>query len=209
MRAPPSPPTTWDQTAFVVFPGASTARPAHTICERPCHSKEVGDILRLWDTPVAYRTDHGDTLFWWPNGELRLLKADGTDYKFPAKLDVGSMPWTAAQLPSGAIIDYTGPHAIYWGTEKEASRQPETPYSYLVSVEGIGGWEFVPAHTFEGEELDQPPFQRFGCSRFVRRPLRPVVGQISAPQANDPCPPEAGTHLGRGTGEKSLQSRDV
>ena len=209
MHLPPPPPKTWDQTAFVVFPGASRTRPTHTVCERPCPPKEVADILRLWETPVAYRTDRADTLYWWPNGEVRLVKADGTDYKFPARLDIGSMPWTAATLPGGAIISYTVDSSIYWGPEKVASRQPETPYSYLVSVEGIGGWEFVEAHRFPREELDHPPFQRFGCSRFVRRPLRPVVGQISAPQANDSCPPLGGTHLGRGTGEKSLQSRDV
>lgn len=179
MHGPPRLPRTWDQTAFVVFPGASKARPAHTICERPCATEEVADILRLWATPVAYRTSEGDILYWWPNGEVRWVKADGTDYRFPAKPDVASMPWTAAELRPGEIIDYTKDVSIYWGPEKEASRYAETPYSYFVSVETASGiWDFVQAHTFGREELGHPPFERFGCSRFVRRSLRPAAAPV-------------------------------
>lgn len=168
---------TWDQTASVVFPGASFDKPAHTICERPLPCAEVAEILRLWDTPVGYRTDREELFFWWPNGEVERIAVDGTHYKFPPRPDPGSMPWTAAALPGGGIIDYTGQPPLYWGPEKEVMTKPQTPYSYLLSVESPAGWGFVEASRFSREELASPPFERFGCSRFVRR----VRGPAPAP----------------------------
>jgi hypothetical protein len=176
---------TWDQTASVVFPGASPDKPVQTICERPLPCAEVAEILRLWETPVGYRTDREELFFWWPNGEVERITKDGTHYKFPKKPDPDSMPWTAAVLPGGGIIDYTGHPPLYWGPEKGVTTKPQTPYAYLLSIESPAGWGFIEASRFSRDELETPPFERFGCSRFVRRARGPALGGISAPQAND------------------------